>query len=46
MFDLARICHCPPPMVDALRFMDFISLIITLDAYRAAVKKSNENLEG
>lgn len=38
--DLARVCNCPPPMVDALRFVDFISLVLYIDAYYEARKKN------
>lgn len=34
--ELARICNCPPPMVDVLRYTDFISLILYIDAYTEA----------
>lgn len=39
LFDFAHICHIPPPMVGAgFRYMDFIQLILDIDAV-----KSQEN---
>jgi hypothetical protein len=35
LFDLAAICHCPPPVVDQLRLRDFASLIAGLNQMRA-----------
>jgi hypothetical protein len=32
LFALARVCHCPPPVVDALRLPDFARLTAVLDA--------------
>lgn len=31
LFDLAAICHCPPPVVDRLGLTDFARLIHGLD---------------
>lgn len=42
LFDFAHTLHISPREVDALRFVDFIQLILEIDAYRAAVKKANE----
>jgi hypothetical protein len=40
LFDFAHLCHVPPYRVDALRFMDFINLILNIDAYHQAQKKA------
>jgi hypothetical protein len=37
LFDLAEICHCPPPVVDAMRLTDFARLIAGLDQKRARI---------
>jgi hypothetical protein len=33
-FLLARLCHCPPPMVDQTRIFDFARLIHGIDMER------------
>jgi hypothetical protein len=35
LFDLAAICHCPPPVVDQMKVTDFARLIAGLDQMRA-----------
>jgi hypothetical protein len=34
------LAHTPPPLVDALAIGDFVSLVLSVDAYRAAMEKS------
>jgi hypothetical protein len=40
LFDLAQICHCPPPVVDELRFLDFAFLAEGLEKMRADQQKA------
>jgi hypothetical protein len=42
LFDLAYLCHIPAPLVDALRFMDFVNYVLGIDAYHEAINKQNE----
>lgn len=35
--------HMPAPMVDALRFLDFLQYIVGIDAYRDAKQKEAGN---
>jgi len=39
LFDLAAVCHCPPPVVDAMRLADFARLIAGLDQMRARAQQ-------
>jgi hypothetical protein len=39
LFAFAHLCHCSPRDVDALRYLDFIQLILDIDAYGEAMKK-------
>jgi hypothetical protein len=35
LFNLATICHCPPPMVPSLTVSDFARLVTGIDQMRA-----------
>jgi hypothetical protein len=39
MFDLAAVCHCPPPAVDQMRFTDWAVLVAGIDRLRAQAAK-------
>ena len=39
MFDLAAICHCPPPVIDAMRLTDFAVLVTGLEKMRAQAQQ-------
>jgi len=41
LFHLAHLCHIPPPMVGALRYLDFIRLILSIDSYHESQAKGN-----
>jgi hypothetical protein len=40
--DFAALYHFPAPIVDALRYLDFIQYIIGIDAAREAQKKQTQ----
>jgi hypothetical protein len=40
LFAFAHLLHITPPTVDALRYLDFIHLILEIDAYYEAKKKA------
>ena len=40
LFPLARLCHCPPPVVDEMRVTDFALLISSIDAYQAEMARA------
>jgi hypothetical protein len=39
LFDLASVCHCPPPMVNALTLTDFARLVTGIDQVRAQAQQ-------
>jgi hypothetical protein len=39
LFDLAAICHVPPPVVNALTVADFAQLVVSVDQYKAELRK-------
>jgi hypothetical protein len=40
LYDLAAVCHCPPPVVDRMRFLDFAVLAANIDQMHAANAKA------
>ncbi len=40
MFDLAAVCHCPPPVADVMRFTDWAVMAAGLDKIRAEAQKA------
>lgn len=40
LFDLGAICHVPPAAVNGLTVADFAQLIVSVDQYKAAMRKA------